>query len=273
MGKVDIDCDNEVEDGCSKSTEEALRKLRQRAYEQMHQHGLGDLANEKHFFLISAKYKNAVVRPKFDFERLKYSLQTSISDEARCRQVELLFAKNARDLAHSRAEECRALVSSYVLAAASSGAIPVPGVSVAGDVAIVVAACRQFQYTFFLEDSQLGAPEFAKIAMYLSAKVAASIPLFFGVTCAASAAADGMIWIPLAGIPISVAVGSSVSAVGTHLTLHSIINSLERVTQAVYEAMMHCRSGSLTRDMDQVRSLIDELFPVDVRMNLDLCAS
>jgi GTPase Era involved in 16S rRNA processing len=262
--KIDGDCANEVEDGNEVDAEAAMVSIRHRAHEQMRAKDCLDFADDDHIFLVSAKYSNAVQcsPPKFDFERLKKALQTSIRYEMRRAQVGDIFTKNAKGLASKRADECRGLVSDYIIASAASGAIPVPGVSQVGDIAILARASEVFQRIFCLTEAQLPGGALAGFGTYLTLKVTTSVPAIFGAAQLANWAADGIAWVPVAGIPFSMVLGSCVSAIGMWLTLSAVISRLEEVAAAAYEVFMNAKLDNLDENHRCLKSLVDSLFPV-----------
>jgi len=261
--KVDIDCTNEIEDGNAGSEEAALLDIRNKAYAQMQEKGAAQYANDDQLFLLSAKYAHAVQpdQPKYDFDRLRHALHSSIKDEMKRSQVKQIFSKNARALASCRADECRILVADYILASAASGAIPVPGVSQVGDIAILAKACGEFQRIFCLTEAQLSAPGMAGFGTYLALKMGTSIPFIFGVSQMANWAADGTSFVPVLGIPLSMVLGASVSALGMWLTLTAVVSRLEEIGAATYEVVMNLRHDNIDERHVELQTLVDELFP------------
>jgi len=262
--KVDVDCRNEVEDGNAASEEEALAMIRQRAYTQMATKGLQGQVDDTHLFLISAKYMQAVgvEPPRFDFKRLKAALESSIRDEAKRLQVKQIFLKNAKALAECRAEECRQLLPNYVVASMAGGAIPVPGVSQFGDVAILAKACQRFQWIFCLAEAQVSKTDLAGIGAYLMLKVSLSLPFILTVSHTASAcAALGIAWIPVVGIPFSMVVGAGVSGVGMWMSLLTIVEKMREVAEAVYAFELEGGRGGAASGSAALWGLIDGAFP------------
>lgn len=261
--KVDVDCSNEIEDNGAASAEVALDKIRERACSQLSSKEASEFAVPGHLFLLSAKYAHAVQHspPRFDFERLRQTLHCSIKDTAKRSQVKEIFAKNAAALAARRAEECYSYVCDYTAASAASGAIPVPGVSQVGDVAILMRACEEFQRIFCLSEAQLTVPGMAGFGTYLALKISTSLPCVFGVAQIANWAADGTAWLPMLGIPLSMLLGASVSAIGMWLTLSAIISRLEKISADAYEVVMHSRSHDEAGVQAMLKRRVDELFP------------
>jgi len=261
--KVDVDCRNEVEDGNAASEEDALAMIRQRAYAQMSAKGLQGQADEAHLFLISAKYIQAVGAepPRFDFQRLKAALEGSIRDEAKRSQVKQIFLKNAKALAECRGNECKQLLSCYVAASVAAGAIPVPGVSQVGDMAILAKACQQFQWIFCLAEPQISTTDLAGIGAYLMLKTSLSLPFILAVSNAGLACADGLAWVPVVGVPFSMVLGAGVSGVGMCVALSIVVEKMQEVAEAVYAFELEDRPGAAASGSAALRGLIDGVFP------------
>jgi GTPase Era involved in 16S rRNA processing len=262
--KVDIDCANAIDDGEESSEDAAMASMRQRAKDQLTARACGHLADDEHVFLVSAKYAHAVQAspPRFDFERLRDTLQTSIRSEVKRSQIKAIFAKNSKGLARWRADECRPLVSQYIIASATVGAVPVPGVTQVSDIAILVKAGQEFQRIFCLTEAQLQGGPLAAFGGYLTIKLATSIPACFAVAQLASWAADGIAWVPAFGIPLSMVLGSGVSAAGMWVTLTALVNRLEEVGTMVYEIIMTERyENNMTEAQSDLYARVDRLFP------------
>lgn len=241
----------------------ALAAIRKRAREQLCAKDAGGHFDDEHFFLVSAKYSHAVQHapPKYDFAKLRYTLHHSIKDEMKRLQVGEIFEKNAKALAACRAKECHQCVSDYVIASAASGAIPVPGVSQVGDIAILVKASEEYQRIFCLTEAQLPSDALAGFGTFLALKLGTSIPFIFGVAQLANWAADGTAWVPVLGIPFSVVVGASVSALGMWLTLRCVISRLEEIGAAAYEVVMNARHDNVAERRQELEGLVERLFP------------
>mmetsp|Transcript_48356 Transcript_48356/g.138120 ORF Transcript_48356/g.138120 Transcript_48356/m.138120 type:complete len:449 (+) Transcript_48356:60-1406(+) len=257
--KVDIDCQNELEDGNAASESQAHEAIRGRAYQQLRALDFEEHADEGHLFLLSAKHAHAVAAdpPKYDFSRLKASLVSGIRDQAKQAQVRQIFLKNAKALALCRAQECRRLMSYYVLASAAAGAIPLPGVSQVGDLTIITEACEAFQRCFCLTEAQVSATDIAGIGAYLTLKIATSVPFILAISQAANIVVDGIAWVPVFGIPFSIVVGSSVSSIGMWVALTTILDKMTDVAAAVYDFEMN---GSHARSTQELHDMISRVF-------------
>jgi len=264
--KVGADCRSEVEDGNAGSLQEAFEKIKQRAMEQIkvEPQYAEVFANDKHLFLIEAKYRDAVdVQPTHafqkEFHRLKDELRQGIRDEANQAQIRAILSGDATALAKARAKECRELVSTFVWCAVSAGAVPIPGVSEVGTLGIASFAFKVFVEKFRLTSADLvgSASELLNVAAWLGTYIGNRLPAMLATAFAADTAADGLLLIPVVGVVVSAVGGAALSGMFMHRFCTSLIDRLQQAAEQFY-LMQFSREVNAQNFQAAVEQLFDE---------------
>ncbi|CAF0858128.1 unnamed protein product [Adineta steineri] len=155
--KVDNDLRSSAEDYPDSYNEEnILETIRNNYLEQLHKLNLGktgsrDIDRSKRIFLLSAKFAHST---KWDFPHMITSLLEDYPITKR-ESIIISITSNCEAIIRKKVDVLRSRIWMFALGGGLGGAIPIPGVSVIADQAMVKAALYIYKENLGLDDESL----------------------------------------------------------------------------------------------------------------------
>ncbi|XP_028252208.1 interferon-inducible GTPase 5-like [Parambassis ranga] len=236
--KIDSDLQNEERSQREFDREKTLIKIRENCIQGLQKEGF----ESPQVFLVSSFQLH-----EFDFSLLQETLERELPEHKR---KALLFAMPIVNLRviEKKKKAFMSQIKYYALGSAAGATVPVPGLSLAVDVGILVATITQYVFGFGLDVSTMkklavrsGVPydDLVKVVhSHLSAKqitedLVLKVLASLAGTAALLAIEEGTRFIPLVGIPIAMGLSSFTTYRALQFFLNELAEDAERVFKRV----------------------------------------